>query len=227
LGFTRQLQTWRFRTGDSALDVWLTTLARTQAAVFNASGGFKRKPFLELTEAEFTSGYNVSVRGAFLFSQAALPLLLAGVEQGSTHPPSLIFTGATASVKSNALMSSFSGPKFALRAMSASLAKEFGPKGVHVGHAIIDGVIDLPQSKEYMKDAGPDAKISPDAVSCCACGWRVWVFDADVVRLRMRTGIFTRSPSRPSPGRLISGRLWRSGKRSGVSRVNVQTRKDG
>lgn len=138
----------------------------TQAAIFNASGGFHRKPFLELTEAQFTSGYDVSVRGAFLFSQAALPLLLKGAEQGSTHPPALIFTGATASVKSNAMMSSFSTIKYAVRALSASLAKEFGPKGVHVSHAVIDGVIDIPRTKEWMKDAGVDAKIKPEGVSC-------------------------------------------------------------
>jgi hypothetical protein len=45
------------------------------------------------------------------------------------------------------------------------LAREFGPKGVHVSHAIIDGVIDIPLTKEWLKDAGPDAKISVDGVS--------------------------------------------------------------
>lgn len=100
-----------------------------------------------------------------MFSQAALPLLLKGVQAGAEHPPTLIFTGATASVKANALMSSFNTGKFALRALSSSLAKEFGPKGIHVSHAIIDGVIDIPRTKGWLKDAGPDAKISPAAVS--------------------------------------------------------------
>lgn len=62
-------------------------------------------------------------------------------------------------------MSSFSTGKWALRALSQSLAKEFGPRGVHVGHAIIDGVIDIPRTKEWMKDAGPDAKIDPAAIA--------------------------------------------------------------
>lgn len=52
-----------------------------------------------------------------------------------------------------------------MRALAQSLGKEFGPQGVHVSHAIIDGVIDIPRTKEYMKDAGPDAKISPDAIA--------------------------------------------------------------
>lgn len=63
------------------------------------------------------------------------------------------------------MMSSFASGKFALRALSQSLAREFGPKGVHVSHAIIDGVIDMPRTKEWLKDAGPDAKISVDGVS--------------------------------------------------------------
>jgi NADP-dependent 3-hydroxy acid dehydrogenase YdfG len=62
-------------------------------------------------------------------------------------------------------MSSFSTGKYALRALAQSLGKEFGPRGVHVAHAIIDGVIDIPRTKEYMKDLGPDAKISPDAIA--------------------------------------------------------------
>lgn len=111
----------------------------------------------------------LSSRGAFLFSQALLPILLrtadSPVKDPSNHPPTLIFTGATASVKSNALMASFSTGKYALRALSQSLGKEFGPKGVHVAHAVIDGVIDIPRTKEWMKDAGPDAKISADGVS--------------------------------------------------------------
>jgi len=102
-------------------------------------------------------------RGAFLFSQAAMPLLLKATNE--KHPPTLIFTGATASIKSNALMSSFSTGKYAMRALSQSLGKEFGPKGIHVSHAIIDGVIDIPRTKEWMQDAGPDAKISADGVS--------------------------------------------------------------
>lgn len=63
------------------------------AAVFNSGGGFVRKPFLELTQAEFSSGWNGQVNGAFLFAQAALPLLLKGVEEKIECPPTLIFTG--------------------------------------------------------------------------------------------------------------------------------------
>ena len=67
-------------------------------------------------------------------------------------------------MKGSALFSSFASAKFALRALSQSLAREFGPKGVHVAHSIIDGVIDIPRTKEWLNDKGPDAKIDPDAV---------------------------------------------------------------
>ncbi|KAH7414243.1 hypothetical protein DE146DRAFT_27943 [Phaeosphaeria sp. MPI-PUGE-AT-0046c] len=135
------------------------------AAIFNASGGFLRKPFLETPPEVFASSLNVSANGGVLFSQAFLPLLLNGVKQKSEHPPSLIFTGATASVKSNAQMASFATGKWALRALSQSLAKEFGPQGVHVAHAIIDGVIDIPRTKEWLKDMPAEAKLSADGIA--------------------------------------------------------------
>jgi len=135
------------------------------AAIFNASGGFLRKPFLEVPADVFAQSLAVSAMGGILFSQSFLPLLLNGVKQGSEHPPSLLFTGATASVKSNAQMASFATGKWALRALSQSLAKEFGPQGVHVAHAIIDGVIDIPRTKEWLKEQGPEAKLSADGIA--------------------------------------------------------------
>jgi len=103
-----------------------------------------------------------------LFSQAVLPLLLKYAESSSesTHPPTLIFTGATASIKANARMSSFASAKFAKRALAMSLAREFAPQGVHVAHAIIDGVIDIPKTKEWMTDVDPmKGKIGADDIA--------------------------------------------------------------
>lgn len=68
-------------------------------------------------------------------------------------------------MKGSAQCASFSTGKFALRSLSQSLAREFGPQGVHVAHVNVDGVIDIPRTKEWMKDAGPDSKIQPEAVS--------------------------------------------------------------
>lgn len=80
----------------------------------------------------------------------------------------MIFTGATASIKGSATFSAFATGKFALRALAQSLAREFGPKGVHVSHVIVDGVIDIPRTKGW-KFEHPDAKLSPDAVSFLLC----------------------------------------------------------
>lgn len=135
------------------------------AAVFNASAGFRRAPFLETTVEDFTKANSVSLTGAFIFAQSALPMLLETAERTKGQfPPTLVFTGATASVKSSAIMSSTSTGKWAQRALAQSLAKEFGPKRVYVGHGIIDGVIDIPKSKDFMADV-PDGKISPAGIA--------------------------------------------------------------
>jgi NAD(P)-dependent dehydrogenase (short-subunit alcohol dehydrogenase family) len=104
-------------------------------------------------------------RGLFNFAQATLPSLLDAVPS-SPHPPSLLVTGATASVRGSARFHTFAAGKFAVRALAQSLAREFGPQGVHVAHVIVDGVIDIPRTKGYTVNEGKeDGKINPDAVS--------------------------------------------------------------
>ncbi|USW52939.1 Putative NAD(P)-binding domain superfamily [Septoria linicola] len=139
--------------------------AACAAAVFNASGALTKKPFLELTEDDFTKPYSVSGKGAFHFAQAVLPFLLKSASASPQHPPTLIFTGATASLKGSAGFSTFASAKFAQRALAQSLAREFAPQGVHVSHVIVDGIIDIPCSSEILKDANPNAKIHPDAIA--------------------------------------------------------------
>ncbi|KAL4877087.1 hypothetical protein BJY04DRAFT_133586 [Aspergillus karnatakaensis] len=132
------------------------------AAVFNSGGGFVRKPFLELTEEEFAGGYRSQGIGAFNFAQRTLPLLQKATDL--QNPPTLIFTGATASVRGSANFAPFATGKFALRALAQSLAREFGPKGVHVAHVIIDGVIDIPRTKDWANEH-PDGKLDPGAIA--------------------------------------------------------------
>lgn len=136
--------------------------AQLAAAVFNVGGRFIRKPFLELNEDDFMAGMEANGKGAFHFAQAVIPLLLEATS--GEYPPTLIFTSATAAMKGSALCSSFATGKFAMRALAQSLAREFGPKGLHVAHAIIDGVIDIERTKDWKFDH-PDAKISPHAIA--------------------------------------------------------------
>ncbi|KAH0566485.1 hypothetical protein GP486_000103 [Trichoglossum hirsutum] len=136
------------------------------AAVYNVGGAFVKKPFLEMGESEFRAGYEANGVGAFHFSHFTLPLLLKSTHL--PHPATLIFTGATASLRGSAECGGFATGKFALRALAQSLAREFGPKRVHVAHLIVDGGINGPRAREYLGASGGDLGdrlISPDGVS--------------------------------------------------------------
>ena len=78
---------------------------------------------------------------------------------------SILLTGATASVKAGAGFAAFAAGKHGLRAVAQSMAKELGPKGVHVAHLIVDGIIDVPRVYQRMPELaaakGSDGLISP------------------------------------------------------------------
>ena len=96
-----------------------------------------------------------------------MPLLLESVKD-SPHPPTLIVTGATASIRGSKNWSVIAAGKSGGRILTQSLAREFGPAGLHVAHAIIDGGIDVPDADHAGRnDAAPDGKLSPYAVSDC------------------------------------------------------------
>ena len=100
----------------------------------NASaGGPFGQPFVQIDPRTFAQGWRVGVLGAFLCSQAAVPDML---KKGSGC---ILFTGATSSIRGAAI--TFSSEKFALRGLAQALARELWPKGIHVAHIIIDGVI--------------------------------------------------------------------------------------
>lgn len=140
--------------------------AKLAAAIFNVGGRFVRKPFLELSVEDFKAGYDANGVGLFNFAKATIPLLLDSVSDVKTGSPSLILTGATAAMKGSAQCASFASGKFAMRAVGQSLAREFGPQGVHVAHAIIDGVIDIPRTRDYQVNGGvEDSKLDSDAIA--------------------------------------------------------------
>ncbi|KAI1388903.1 NAD(P)-binding protein [Hypoxylon trugodes] len=135
------------------------------AAIFNVGGNLNRKPFLELTADDFDAALGANARGLFNFAQKTVPLLLESVPI-SEHPPTLIITGATASIRGSYLWSVAAAGMFARRALGQSLAREFGPKGIHVAHAIVDGVIDIPRTTHYTVNNGAeDGKIRADAIA--------------------------------------------------------------
>ena len=109
-----------------------------ELAVYNAGNNFPQK-FLDVTLDTFTSMWKVLCLGGFLTSQAIIRLMLEQKEIAVQQ--SLFFTGASGSIRGKSGFSSFASGKGALRMLSQSLAREFGPQGIHVAHVIIDGVI--------------------------------------------------------------------------------------
>jgi NAD(P)-dependent dehydrogenase (short-subunit alcohol dehydrogenase family) len=139
-----------------ALAAQLGRLGRLRAAVFNVGAG-TWAPSLDLTAEQFEQTWRVTAFSGFLVGREAVRLLLAA------RGGSLIFTGATASVRGRPPFAAFASAKAALRSLSQSLAREFGPKGIHVAHVVIDGGI---RSTRHPEAAGrPDATLDPDAIA--------------------------------------------------------------
>lgn len=98
---------------------------------------------------------------------------LAGREAARVMVPrgrgTLLFTGATASVRGGSGFAAFAGGKAALRALAQSMARELGPKGLHVAHVVIDGMIDTAFTQENFSQqvaaAGPDGILNPDHIA--------------------------------------------------------------
>jgi NAD(P)-dependent dehydrogenase (short-subunit alcohol dehydrogenase family) len=89
------------------------------------------------TDAEtFRKVWRLTCFGGFLVGRAAAKRM---AERGHG---TILFSGATASVRGGALFAAFASAKAGLRSLAQSMAREFGPKGVHVAHVVIDGVID-------------------------------------------------------------------------------------
>ena len=126
--------------------------------VFNA-GAYERGGILELTPESFEHCWRVGCLGGFNVGQAAARLM---VEEGSG---TILFTGATASLRGGAGFANLAVPKFGLRALAQSMARELQPKGIHVAHVIIDGQIESESRRELAAQRGRDSLLSPDAIA--------------------------------------------------------------
>ncbi len=117
-----------------------------EALVFNI-GANVRFPIVETTTQVYSKVWEMAALAGFLTSREAARRMS---ERGRG---TILFTGATASVRGGAGFSAFAGAKHALRALAQSLARELGPKGVHVAHVVIDGAIDGAFIRGLMPDA--------------------------------------------------------------------------
>lgn len=127
-------------------------------AVFNA-GAFVRGSVLDTEPEEFERCWRVGCFAGFLVGREAGRRM---VGQGSG---TILLTGATASLRGGAGFVNLASPKFGLRAVAQSLARELGPKGIHVAHVIIDGQIHSERYAHLAAERGPDSLLEPDAIA--------------------------------------------------------------
>ncbi len=157
-------------------------LGPIEVAVFNV-GGNVRFPVVETTARVYRKVWEMCAFGGFLVSrEVARRMLPRG--RGT-----LLFTGATASLRGAAGFAAFSGGKQALRALAQSLARELGPEGIHVAHVVIDGPIDTESTRALFPDwfasRPADGIMQPDNLA--EIYWQLhcqprsaWTFETDV-----------------------------------------------
>ena len=139
-----------------------TEIGDLAVVIFNA-GGNVRAAIVETTEQQYFKTWEQCAFAGFLVGrEAARRMLPRG--RGS-----ILFTGATASLRGSARYAAFAGGKHALRALAQSMARELGPAGIHVAHVVIDGVIkDSPAPAEMLaalSEKGENALLSPDDIA--------------------------------------------------------------
>lgn len=133
-----------------------------EVVVFNI-GANVRFAITEMTERVYRK----------VWEMAALAGFLVGREAARTMLPrgrgTIVFTGATASLRGGSGFAAFAGAKFALRALAQSMARELGPQGLHVAHVVIDGAIDTAFIAENFPERhalkARDGILDPDAIA--------------------------------------------------------------
>ncbi len=133
-------------------------LGTPQFVVYNA-GAYKPGGILDIEAADFERCWRIGCLGGFHVGQAAARRM---VEAGAG---TIIFTGATASLRGSAKFANLAVPKFGLRALAQSMARDLGPRGVHVAHSIIDGQIAGERPSHSAEERGDDAVLAPDAIA--------------------------------------------------------------
>lgn len=161
--------------------------APLEVCVFNP-GANVNFPILETTERVFRKVWEMACYGGFLTGREAARRMLPHGKG------TILFTGATASLRGGKGYAAFASAKFGLRAVAQSMARELGPQNIHVAHLIIDAGVDTAFVKERIRARGGDeavAKIAPDQLmnpgSIAEAYWYLhqqtrdaWTFELDV-----------------------------------------------
>ncbi len=136
-------------------------LGTPELVVFNA-GSFQRAGIREIDPEAFQRHWETGCLGALHVGQAAARVM-APNKRGT-----IIFTGATAALRGGAGFASLAVPKFGLRALAQSMARELHPEGIHVAHTVIDGLIANPERGGAWDPESrdqPEALLDPDALA--------------------------------------------------------------
>jgi NAD(P)-dependent dehydrogenase (short-subunit alcohol dehydrogenase family) len=153
-----------------------------EVAIFNAGANF-RASILETPADMFEKVWRLGCYAGFLFGREAARRM---TPRGKG---TILFTGATASVRGSAQFAAFAAAKGGLRQVAQSMARELGAKNIHVAHVVIDGVIDNRRSRERMaervKSLPDDGLLATDAIA--ELFWQIhvqprsaWTFEADL-----------------------------------------------
>jgi NAD(P)-dependent dehydrogenase (short-subunit alcohol dehydrogenase family) len=133
-------------------------LGDPEVLVYNA-GDFQVGGILDVSPERFDECFRANCAGAFYAAREVLPAM---VERGRG---TILLTGATAALRGSARFAALAVGKFGLRALAQSMAREFGPQGVHVAHVIIDGQISTPRVRGMYPDREEHTMLSPDAIA--------------------------------------------------------------
>jgi NAD(P)-dependent dehydrogenase (short-subunit alcohol dehydrogenase family) len=161
--------------------------APLEVCVFNP-GANVNFPILETTERVFRKVWEMACYGGFLTGREAARLMLA------RGKGTILFTGATASLRGGKGYAAFASAKFGLRAVAQSMARELGPQNIHVAHLIIDAGVDTAFVRDRIRARGGEeavARLEPDQLmhpeSIAEAYWYLhsqkrdaWTFELDV-----------------------------------------------
>jgi NAD(P)-dependent dehydrogenase (short-subunit alcohol dehydrogenase family) len=130
--------------------------APLEVCIFNVGANVKF-PIVDTTERVFRKVWEMACYSGFLSGREAARLMLP------RRKGNIFFTGATASLRGWPGYAAFASAKFGLRAVAQSMARELGPKNIHVAHLIIDGGVDTAWVRQQISEThGPGALDDPD-----------------------------------------------------------------
>lgn len=145
-------------TDAAALEAAITRIGAPKVVVHNAVGGAFGN-FMDIDPAVLQRNFDINAMALLRLAQLTTPAMVSAGEGA------LIVTGNTSAQRGKAAFAGFAPTKAAQRILAESIARDLGPKGVHVAYLIIDAVIDVPWQRERLPDAKDDFFIHPDAIA--------------------------------------------------------------